>query len=417
MISFVCGGGWHSAILLDSGVLLTAGSNRYGQLGRMSLPLNRFLPCDLPNQSLTESQETRVSKFAMGGEHTIVLLNDGRVACCGWGEDDQLLGVNPQREYSLTVTRCIPKGNYVKNIVCGTWSSVLELAVQSQNESNLVYRCTSNEQNETKESEVLSPGLYACGRLYAQENRNTYLPQSNRLRGLQKLPVSTHCKFLSTANPRKGSSASIDEQKCDISSRVASQSKQTESQTSVTCPICFSTLVLSNEVTDETELHEFVFGCGDDHVLVVNEKGVLLDMNGCPSPIQVQFWQAIASEYGLASIPSERKSESKSESKNLTKRFSISRARVLSRTSQSQEDITHAPGRFQGLFELFKRFWGRREIDRITPFQDRKELIVDGGLQVKFASLVANTSQFALVTYMDYNSNNFVSCKLCGTIL
>lgn len=81
----------HSVVLSDAGVMYTMGNNAFGQCGRAMIENERFLASQLIHRidGNILSEGAKVHDIRCGQDHTLVLLDDGKVLSCGWGADGQ----------------------------------------------------------------------------------------------------------------------------------------------------------------------------------------------------------------------------------------------------------------------------------------------------------------------------------------
>lgn len=81
----------HSVVLSDAGVLYTLGNNAFGQCGRAMIENEQFAASQMVHRidGNLLSEEAKVKDICCGQDHTLVLLDDGKVLSCGWGADGQ----------------------------------------------------------------------------------------------------------------------------------------------------------------------------------------------------------------------------------------------------------------------------------------------------------------------------------------
>lgn len=81
----------HSVALSDAGIVYTMGNNAFGQCGRTIVEGEQFAASQLIHRidGNALSDEAKVRDIVCGQDHTLVVLDDGKVLSCGWGADGQ----------------------------------------------------------------------------------------------------------------------------------------------------------------------------------------------------------------------------------------------------------------------------------------------------------------------------------------
>ena len=79
----------HTAVLLNTGMVMTCGYNSHGQIGSgvKGSVFQKLIPMDISGSSYTGSNAVAIS---CGSHHTAVLLNTGEVLTCGSNDYGQL---------------------------------------------------------------------------------------------------------------------------------------------------------------------------------------------------------------------------------------------------------------------------------------------------------------------------------------
>ncbi|CAB5135926.1 unnamed protein product [Rhizophagus irregularis] len=125
-------GGFHSAVITDSGDLYTFGWNHFGRLG-ISSGKDSMVNCAEP--SLIEfggenDIELNVLKVACGSAHTVAITDDYRLWSCGWGKYGQLgLGADRLNDNYLfvQVDSTEFRDKQIVDCLCGRWNTFLIL--------------------------------------------------------------------------------------------------------------------------------------------------------------------------------------------------------------------------------------------------------------------------------------------------
>lgn len=81
----------HSVVLSNAGVMYTMGNNAFGQCGRAIIENEQFAASQMIHRidGNILSEGAKVNDIRCGQDHTLVLLDDGKVLSCGWGADGQ----------------------------------------------------------------------------------------------------------------------------------------------------------------------------------------------------------------------------------------------------------------------------------------------------------------------------------------
>lgn len=81
----------HSVVLSDAGIMYTMGNNAFGQCGRTIVDGEQFAASQLIHRidGNALSDGAKVKDIVCGQDHTLVVLDDGKVLSCGWGADGQ----------------------------------------------------------------------------------------------------------------------------------------------------------------------------------------------------------------------------------------------------------------------------------------------------------------------------------------
>jgi len=103
-------GGYHSLVLLNDGTVKACGQNTYGQLGLGNTNVGYTTPTLIPSLS-------NVKQISCGGSHSLALLNDGTVKSFGMNTNGQLGLGNITTPY--TTPTLISSLSNVKQIACG----------------------------------------------------------------------------------------------------------------------------------------------------------------------------------------------------------------------------------------------------------------------------------------------------------
>ena len=109
-IKSVYGGGYHTFILKNDGILCGCGRNDYGQLGLGDT-------ADRPVFTIIGINSGNIKEIYLGGQHTIILKNDGTLWGCGLNDNGQLgLGDTTNR---TVLTQITTNTNDIKSVHCG----------------------------------------------------------------------------------------------------------------------------------------------------------------------------------------------------------------------------------------------------------------------------------------------------------
>lgn len=81
----------HSIVLSNAGILYTMGNNAFGQCGRTIIDGEQFAASQMIHRidGNALSDGAKVKDIVCGQDHTLVVLDDGKVMSCGWGADGQ----------------------------------------------------------------------------------------------------------------------------------------------------------------------------------------------------------------------------------------------------------------------------------------------------------------------------------------
>lgn len=81
----------HSAVLSATGIMYTMGNNAFGQCGRTIVEGEQYFPSQLIHRidGNALSNGAKIVDIVCGQDHTLVLLDNGKVLSCGWGADGQ----------------------------------------------------------------------------------------------------------------------------------------------------------------------------------------------------------------------------------------------------------------------------------------------------------------------------------------
>jgi len=108
---------YHSLVLLNDGTVKGFGMNTQGQLGLGNTTTPITTPTLIPNLS-------NAKQISCGGNHSLILLNDGTVKVFGYNGNGQLGLGNTTQQNSPTL---IPSLSNVKQVVCGDSHSLVLL--------------------------------------------------------------------------------------------------------------------------------------------------------------------------------------------------------------------------------------------------------------------------------------------------
>ncbi|KAL1194946.1 Ultraviolet-B receptor UVR8 [Cardamine amara subsp. amara] len=118
-IEEVAAGLWHTICASSDGDVYAFGGNQFGQLGT-GCDQAETLPKLLEAPNL---ENVNVKTISCGARHTAVITDEGRVFCWGWNKYGQLgLGdvIDRNSPSEVRIKDCLPK-----NIACGWWHTLL----------------------------------------------------------------------------------------------------------------------------------------------------------------------------------------------------------------------------------------------------------------------------------------------------
>ncbi|KAF2591473.1 hypothetical protein F2Q70_00040934 [Brassica cretica] len=118
-IEGVAAGLWHTVCISSDGDVYSFGGNQFGQLGT-GCDQAETLPKLLEAPNL---ENVNVKTISCGARHTAVIADEGKVFCWGWNKYGQLgLGdvIDRNAPSEVRIKDCVPK-----NIACGWWHTLL----------------------------------------------------------------------------------------------------------------------------------------------------------------------------------------------------------------------------------------------------------------------------------------------------
>ncbi|KFK35120.1 hypothetical protein AALP_AA5G238800 [Arabis alpina] len=118
-IEAVAAGLWHTVCVSSDGAVYSFGGNQFGQLGT-GCDQAETLPKLLEAPNL---ENVNVKTISCGARHTAVIADEGRIFCWGWNKYGQLgLGdvIDRNAPSEVRIKDCFPK-----NIACGWWHTLL----------------------------------------------------------------------------------------------------------------------------------------------------------------------------------------------------------------------------------------------------------------------------------------------------
>ncbi|KAG2328897.1 hypothetical protein Bca52824_000077 [Brassica carinata] len=118
-IEGVAAGLWHTVCVSSDGDVYSFGGNQFGQLGT-GCDQAETLPKLLEAPNL---ENVNVKTISCGARHTAVIADEGKVFCWGWNKYGQLgLGdvIDRNAPSEVRIKDCVPK-----NIACGWWHTLL----------------------------------------------------------------------------------------------------------------------------------------------------------------------------------------------------------------------------------------------------------------------------------------------------
>ena len=191
-------GSYHTAILLNTGEVMSCGKNNHHQLGDETSTARPTLVSikRAPGTSYTGSNAVAIS---CGASHTAILLNTGEVMSCGFNQYGQLGdGANANRQYLVSMKESSPydKTNAVA-ISCGIIHTAIllntgEVMVCGYNQNGQIGNGTSGVgTNKTQLVSMNSSGNYDTSNVFSFHNGNINCDRiSNNVINCNKL-VST----------------------------------------------------------------------------------------------------------------------------------------------------------------------------------------------------------------------------------
>ncbi|CAN6977807.1 hypothetical protein BRARA_I03809 [Brassica rapa] len=118
-IEGVAAGLWHTVCVSSDGDVYSFGGNQFGQLGT-GCDQAETLPKLLEAPNL---ENVNIKTISCGARHTAVIADEGKVFCWGWNKYGQLgLGdvIDRNAPSEVRIKDCVPK-----NIACGWWHTLL----------------------------------------------------------------------------------------------------------------------------------------------------------------------------------------------------------------------------------------------------------------------------------------------------
>ncbi|KAF0521745.1 rcc1 domain-containing protein 1 [Gigaspora margarita] len=131
VIQIACGG-WHSAVITDSGDLYTFGWNHLGRLGipppdesDHTQPSINYAEPTLIELNDGKDMGPNVIKVSCGNAHTVIITDNYRLWTCGWGKYGQQ-GQGPDKLFDNLTFIPVLFSDFNKKIVdcfCGKWNT------------------------------------------------------------------------------------------------------------------------------------------------------------------------------------------------------------------------------------------------------------------------------------------------------
>jgi alpha-tubulin suppressor-like RCC1 family protein len=126
----ICCGGYHTAVLVRGGKVISCGDNHGGQLGN-NLFTNSSIPVYMKDPNNLINDLTGAVAISCGNYHTVILLNNGQIISCGDNYDGQLGNNSTVNNSSILVYMKDPDNlNYLSGAVaisCGGYHTCILL--------------------------------------------------------------------------------------------------------------------------------------------------------------------------------------------------------------------------------------------------------------------------------------------------
>ena len=113
-------GSSHTMILAEDGTVFACGRNSYGQLGLgdTAIRFNFTAVPALPDGKVAE-------QVVSGGDHTMILAEDGTVFACGWNHYGQLGQGDTTSRSSFRPVPALPDGVVIKQLIAGSGHTII----------------------------------------------------------------------------------------------------------------------------------------------------------------------------------------------------------------------------------------------------------------------------------------------------